>query len=151
MTIRESTELWEKTYLSGSIIGYDILQTADGEYVIAGAATGNLTGDKGYEALLIKTDNLGVAAQECQLNEQELEFKIYPNPFHYSTTFELPREAISQQITLRLFDTAGRLVRMDTFKGAAFDFAAPELPTGLYFYQIAIDEKQAAKGKLVIY
>lgn len=143
--------LWEKTYLSSSIMGYDILQTADGEYIIAGATTGNLTGDKGYEALLIKTDSLGVPAQECQLNEPDMELKIYPNPFHYSTTIELPGEAPSQQITFALFDTAGRLIRRDTFTGVVFDFAAPGLPTGIYFYQIRIGEKQTARGKLVIY
>lgn len=143
--------LWKKKYHSGSIIGYDILQTADGEYIIAGATNSNLTGDKGYEALLIKTDSPGVPAQECQFNEQDIELKIYLNPFRYSTTFELPGEATPQPITFLLFDTAGRSVRRDTFSGSAFDFAAPDLPTGIYFYQIRIDEKQTAKGKLVIY
>lgn len=133
--------LWEKKYLSGNI-GFDILRSADGEYIITGS-TGN--------AFLIKTDSLGVPEQECHLNEQDIELKIYPNPFHYSTTIELPGEATLQPVTFSLFDTAGRLVRRDTFSGSAFDFTAPDLATGIYFYQIKINEKQAATGKLVIY
>ncbi len=140
--------IWEKNYGAPSkSLGYDILQTADGEYIIAGAL---LTGTKGYEVYLIKTDNLGVPTLDCKPTGK-LGVKVYPNPFRSSTTFELQGAESQGLFQFSLFDASGRLASSGFYTGPAFEFQADGFPTGFYVFQIKTQQGKTRQGKLVIY
>ncbi len=75
------------------------------------------------------------------------EFSLYqnfPNPFNPSTTidYDLP---VSSHVTLKIFDILGREIEtlVDEFQQAGNHSAQflsnAELPSGVYFYQLAID------------
>ena len=80
--------------------------------------------------------------QECRLEPN------YPNPFNASTvlSYQLP---VASNVTLRVYDTAGRLVEtlVDGWRSAGvheLTFDASHLPSGMYVYRI-----QARKGASV--
>jgi len=83
----------------------------------------------------------------------------YPNPFNPSTSiaFELPR---GMQVSLRIFDVAGRLVRelvreelgaglhRVTWNGA--DQAGLRQPSGVYFYQLVTPDRVATRSMTLV-
>ncbi|MCF8246651.1 MAG: T9SS type A sorting domain-containing protein [Saprospiraceae bacterium] len=140
--------IWEKNYGAPSqSLGYDIWQAEDGEYIIAGAL---LTGMKGYEVYLIKTDNLGVPTVDCNPAGQ-LGVKVYPNPFRSFATFEVKGIDSEDIIQLSLFDVSGKLVSHNSYAGPTFDIQVEGFPTGLYVFQIKTEQGKTKQGKLVIY
>jgi hypothetical protein len=78
----------------------------------------------------------------------------YPNPFNPETTieFSLP---MTQQVTLKIYDVQGReiytLVNATLPAGThKINFAAPELPSGVYFYTINTEKLTETKKLLLL-
>ncbi len=71
-------------------------------------------------------------------------YPSYPNPFNATTMirYGLPT---ADQVSLMVYDTAGRLVTtlVDDWQGAGnqqVDFNGSDLPTGLYFYRLRVGQ-----------
>ncbi len=74
---------------------------------------------------------------------------VYPNPFFESTTFEI--EGIeNEELSFKVYDLYGRLMRSDRFRGAKFDFYRHHLPAGLYVYQIEMQGQLISSGKITV-
>ncbi len=78
----------------------------------------------------------------------------YPNPFNSSTrlTYSIPKPGL---VTLKLFDIAGRQVRLldDGYRKAGrygFTLQAGELPSGEYILQVSCDKKQEHQKLLLL-
>jgi hypothetical protein len=78
----------------------------------------------------------------------------YPNPFNPATTigFDVPQRA---DVRLEVFDVAGR--RIATVVDASFapgrhtvSFDAQQLPSGVYFYRIAMGDFQQVRSMLLV-
>lgn len=78
-----------------------------------------------------------------------VEVKVYPNPFSNQATFEVDG-AEGEELTLRLFDGTGRLVRNETFTGNQLLFERQGLRDGIWFFQILAEGQQVGSGKLII-
>lgn len=86
----------------------------------------------------------------------ETEFELqqnYPNPFNESTTipYELPENA--EQITLTIFDVAGRKIEshdIDPSAQGTFEFQAKNLASGMYFYRMEVDGDRKTKKMILI-
>jgi len=78
----------------------------------------------------------------------------YPNPFNPTTTipFELGKK---QQVTLRIFDTTGRLVSTLINEEMAagyheFRFDGANISSGTYFFQLTVDGKNITKQMTLV-
>ncbi|HEY9165327.1 MAG TPA: T9SS type A sorting domain-containing protein [Candidatus Kryptonia bacterium] len=90
---------------------------------------------------------------------QPLTFELYqnyPNPFNPSTIISYQLSGVSH-VTLRMFDALGRevaeLVNEKQTPGkheVIFDAGARKLGSGVYFYELIVDEKRYMKKMLVI-
>ena len=92
---------------------------------------------------------------DCGLNAshdiKDVEIQLYPNPNHGSFTidFELTKEA---NVRLRLYDALGKMVEninRNSVTGRFVQAMEPNIPAGVYFMQIAIDNHLVTK-KVVI-
>ena len=107
--------LWTRTY-GGTLWdwGRSVLRTEDGGYAIAGFTES--FGAGGYDFYLIKTDSLGQVVGITE-NHESRKSKIekrkslqnQPNPFQRSTLISYSL-AVPAQVTLEIYDIAGRLV-----------------------------------------
>ena len=77
----------------------------------------------------------------------EMTTNIYPNPFTSSTTFELNKELKNAQ--LKLFDVLGKEVRSIYFSANKISLEREKLESGIYFYQISLENKIVSSGKLM--
>jgi uncharacterized repeat protein (TIGR01451 family) len=75
---------------------------------------------------------------------------VYPNPFVETTTLQLCEYDGETPVRLELFDTNGRLVRVDQYQESRPQFRRQGLPKGIYFFRISGEQLQTATGKLVI-
>jgi len=77
----------------------------------------------------------------------------YPNPFNPTTkiSFQLPVAGFS---SLKIFDILGREMKtlVNEFKQAGYynvDFNASDFPSGVYFYQLSVDNEKIAIKKML--
>ncbi|MBK6911353.1 MAG: carboxypeptidase regulatory-like domain-containing protein [bacterium] len=78
----------------------------------------------------------------------------YPNPFNATTVLEFTVPSTAW-VTLSVFDIAGRIVTVLTEKSYApglhkLDFAAGDLPSGIYFAHIAVGDFKATQKIMLI-
>ncbi|MFK7933538.1 MAG: T9SS type A sorting domain-containing protein [Saprospiraceae bacterium] len=74
---------------------------------------------------------------------------VYPNPFTEQATFKV--EGIdNQEITLRVYNAQGQLIRQQISTQSTFDFYKKGLIEGLYFFEMLIDNKVLNQGKLML-
>ncbi len=75
--------------------------------------------------------------------------RVYPNPFDETALFEL-ENVQANRLIFSLFDVNGRQVRQQIFNKNKFQFQRDDLPSGVYFFQIATPDGAIAKGKVVL-
>lgn len=81
-------------------------------------------------------------------------FQNYPNPFNYSTIIEY--EIIETcEIKLSLYDIFGRMIRvLDVGKKTPgvyrIEFTSNELATGIYYYELIINQNQKIVKKMIL-
>lgn len=88
-----------------------------------------------------------VAAQDISV--QDLEVKVYPNPFRTTTSF-LIEKVKPQAVRLHLYDLSGRLIRIENYDRTNFQFEKAGLLDGLYTYQLILADGRMAHGKITI-
>ncbi len=88
--------------------------------------------------------NLGI-----EENSQEI-ISVYPNPVAGNGTLKLSgAEALSGEVTIRIYDVAGSLVLILSSKSLPEEIHLPELYSGMYFMDVQ-NEKQEVKGIRIV-
>ncbi|MCO6475943.1 MAG: hypothetical protein J5I94_04940, partial [Phaeodactylibacter sp.] len=87
------------------------------------------------------------------IREEELpegvRIEAYPNPFREECTVEVKGMEVGEGMFL-LYDSQGRQVRQEAFRGSRLGFRREGLPAGLYFFTILADGRPVGAGKAVI-
>ena len=76
------------------------------------------------------------------------EISIYPNPFSTETTFIIS-DTYNNSL-LNIFDSYGKLIRVEQINNSIFNFNREDLSAGIYFYQILSKNGYITMGKLLI-
>ncbi len=74
--------------------------------------------------------------------------RAFPNPFSESIHFEL--KGLNQTVELRVFDLLGHELSKQYFHSSTFSFHRGNLNEGMYIYEISIEGKPLAIGKMMI-
>jgi len=79
---------------------------------------------------------------------ENLEVLVFPNPSNSTIYFELSSYE-NQNLQFSLFDLNGRRIDERPFIGPVYQYHPPNLPAGIYFYQIRSGTKLLSVGKLL--
>lgn len=81
---------------------------------------------------------------------ENLKFKISPNPFSEKIWLRITNrnEFTNERLELRIYDVLEREVYQSEIRNSQSEIY-PNLPSGVYFYQIISNRKSIARGKLV--
>lgn len=116
--------------------GASIISVDSNCYVVAGASM------QGY---YLKS-NCGLT-NTFSNSREEVKVKVYPNPATDFVHFEIQNDK-NFSYNLKLFDTVGRIVR-DININNEYRLERQNLPEGLYYYGIYVDEKLVRNGKFI--
>ncbi len=136
--------LWACTFGgSGDDYAYDVMQTADGNYLVAGET--HSFGTNVWDAWLLCLEGFPIGVKP-RLNVEPVSFSllsVYPNPFNLTTAvrFALPRFT---QVKLEVFDINGRCVKaagLPLIRGYPpgtheITFDGSGLPSGIYIISL---------------
>ncbi|MBM3330451.1 T9SS type A sorting domain-containing protein [candidate division WOR-3 bacterium] len=143
----DGSAMWTRTFGDGPYDeGRSVQQTADGGYVVTG-----LTRSFGVvenDVYLIKTDSLGnVAVAEPKANPTRapaLSLTCEPNPCRGATRVSFtPTTSSSKPLTLRMYDSQGRMVLSREVSTSSFPLSTSDLPAGAYFIRCEISGEHA--------
>lgn len=79
----------------------------------------------------------------------ELQVTVYPNPFEEATTLHL-KGVPEQTKEFRLVDLTGRVIQRVNFNDNQLELSRNNLPTGIYFYSILMNNQILDSGKLIL-
>jgi hypothetical protein len=136
-TDADGDTLWTRTFGdTADEDGRSVQQTADGGFLVAGWI--NSFGAGGYDVYLIKTDSLGnVGIEEpwaSPARAPAVSLSCEPNPSSGTTRISLtPQAASSKPLTLRMYDSQGRMVLSREVSTSSFPLSTSDLPSGAYF------------------
>jgi len=155
-TDASGNELWSRTYGDYNDEGFScVREVGDGGYIVSGGA--NSYGN-GSEVYLLKIDRQGGFSSvysnvEVTLQDFQLE-NNYPNPFNNQTMikYHLPKNSFVQLNVYNIQgQLAGTIVNKYQRSGSYIvTFIAKDLPSGLYFYQLKIDNISDTKRMLLL-
>ncbi len=146
--------IWTKTFGGGDHdAGYDVRQTPDGGYIIAGYTSSY--GSGGSDVWLIKTTSDVNPIYEDNIdNTSDYDLhQNYPNPFNPSTTIEFDIHS-SGFVSLKVYNIVGQevaiLVNKELSQGNhKVEWKPENLSSGLYFYKVETTGYQETK-KLIL-
>ena len=127
--------------------------TSDNGFIICGSTRFGAV--PSYKYLVIKTDSNGYASELVNVQHQSKNAEVfelyqnYPNPFNPTSTIKYSLQKNST-ITLSVFDVNGKKITEleKGVKESGFHYAefnGTNLPSGLYFYQLEINENVSSK------
>ena len=155
-TDENGDSLWTRTYGgSWQEMAYDIKETNDGGFVIAGYT--QTYGAGLFDFYLVKTDANGLLTGVENQNNHRIDFELYqnyPNPFNPSTRIQYQVPFISQ-VVLKIFDVLGNeiatLVNEEKPAGGyEVEFNAEKLASGIYFYRLQVADFIQTKKMLLL-
>jgi hypothetical protein len=82
--------------------------------------------------LIAKTDQIN----STEINPDNLQIKVYPNPFQ--STFQLKIPNNSEVNSIQLFDVNGRIIR--DMNPLNYEFYFPDLNAGIYFLKLKFNQ-----------
>jgi len=115
-----------------------------------------LGGDAVYSArvmLGLDPDDYGVSyrlAEPVKQNNIENGIRVYPNPANNEITIEFVNYDNLQNAELQIYDLLGSLIFSRKLTENVTHISVAELQSGLYFYNIVVNNNCIAKEKLVI-
>jgi hypothetical protein len=126
--------------------GYSVRQTEDGGYVVAGQTYSFGAGLSDF--YLIKTDADGsVTVTEPKASPtraSSLSLTCEPNPCRGRTAVSLkPQTSSSKPLTLRMYDSQGRVVLTRQVSTSPFPLSTSNLPSGAYFLRLDAGNEHA--------
>ncbi|MBK9148230.1 MAG: T9SS type A sorting domain-containing protein [Flavobacteriales bacterium] len=170
-TTSEGDSLWMFAYFSvadgltdGTGRFYDVLPTADGGFIAAGAAYFSASGNNppgiSQDTWVVKVDSMGCIVPGCNnvgITEQATNLlgalHIFPNPAQGQATLQLtlPPGVGNGPFELTLMATDGRVVRRERIAGnVEHRLALDRQPSGMYYVHVADEGKWLTGGKLVL-
>jgi len=171
-TTSSGDSLWMFAYYSvadgltnGTGRFYDVLPTADGGFIAAGAAYFSATGNNppgiSQDTWVVKVDSLGCVVPGCNnvgITEQATNLlgaiTIWPNPAHEQTTIhlDLPPSVAHLPLQLSVVGIDGRIVIQQAWPRGVSDFSFPVsgFASGVYYVHVANEGKWLTGDKLVV-
>lgn len=149
--------IYEQSFLPGmdaaSFLSVNL--TFDGGFILGGYG-----GNSYPDYYIVKTDSLGFANPIGISNQQNiipddfLLYQNYPNPFNSETNirFKIP---ISSNVEISIFDVNGKTIK--TLVNSRLEagnykikFLANDLPSGIYFYRLSINDYVETRKMMLI-
>jgi len=152
----EGNEIWRRQYgyENDHLLSKCIIQTSDSGYIFGADRTQFM-----YKFDVIKTDKLGNVTVSIKNNNITLpsDFELYqnyPNPFNPSTTISFSLKK-SSFVKLKVFDITGKEIKVlinERKQAGSYEmtFDATNLPSGVYFYQIEVDDFNEVKKMVLL-
>jgi hypothetical protein len=94
-------------------------------------------------------DSFVVVVSTKEIQWPGAQIRVYPNPFTFSTNFEI-KGVEAKEFALQILDAQGRTLKTDYFNQTNYQLFRHQLPTGFLFYRLTADGKPVAGGKLVV-
>ena len=120
--------------------------------------TGFSIGSKGYISCgtcgtnlndLWEFGNASIGIDESRSNENAVE--IFPNPIREQATIHLVSKTIIQNAEIRVFDLSGKLMKIvKDISENNIIISSDDLLNGTYLYQVLVDNKKFAAGKIIV-
>lgn len=103
-----------------------------------------------YRAQIVLTNGQMITSDESSiLYVLPNEVLFYPNPVSQSTGINLLSNDLVGA-TVDIYDTSGRLIISQIINNNEGFVNTSDLPSGIYFYQVSVDGKRTASGRIVI-
>jgi hypothetical protein len=83
------------------------------------------------------------------IENPKADISVYPNPFTHSTTISIDGMDIKDG-SFKLYDSLGRLVRMENMNNNSLGFYKKDLDSGVYFFSVEDGGVLVSNGKLVV-
>jgi hypothetical protein len=80
----------------------------------------------------------------------DLEYRLYPNPFYSSTTFEISTSSDLKNSTLEIFDLLGRKLKTIKIQSATTTVHRDNLLPGIYIFQLQAETQTIGSGKFIV-
>lgn len=144
---------------------YDVLPTADGGFIAAGAAYFSASGNNppgiSQDTWVVKVDSMGCVVPGCNsvgITEQATNLldaiSIFPNPASGQATVQLslPPSVGNGPLQLSLVAMDGRVVMQEALPNgvSAFSFPVSGFASGVYYVHVANEGKWLTGGKLIV-
>jgi len=169
-TTSEGDSLWMFAYYSqhdsltdGTGRFYDVLPTADGGFIAAGAtyfsASGNNPQGISQDTWVVKVDGLGCIVPGCNtvgITEQATNLldalSIYPNPAHEQITIalDLPQSVANKTLEVSIVAMDGKVVLRQALSASPNTLSLTGITPGLYHLHITSGGIWLTGGKLVV-
>ena len=147
-------ELWtykNTTGIDGQV--NSIRQSKDGGYIAAGSYY-TINTDNNFWLIKLKRDPTNIHEENYNLIGYYNLYQNYPNPFNPVTTikYQVPKSGL---ITLKIYDILGQEVTtlVNENKVIGFfevNFDASRLPSGVYIYQLRVNDFIASKKMILL-
>ncbi len=89
-----------------------------------------------------------VSTDEILLDGVE-DVNVYPNPFVDQATVEVVADRKLKDLSFKLYDVSGRMLRNESFTGMTYQLNRSGLTSGMYFYKIESQGIPVSSGKLL--
>ena len=80
---------------------------------------------------------------------EDIDVKLYPNPFRQTATIEIQGE-VFDQLQVHIYSVDGQLLKTYQGSGNQLQLERSNLPTGIYFYQLIGDDQLISRGKFIV-
>lgn len=104
--------------------------------------------ENGCDSLVVTNISI-LTANDFDKLQSSIEILTFPNPFRFSTRFELNGGGSSTG-TILLYNANGEKVHEKLFQESTFILERSDLPAGVYYFKLIIDETVVKPGKIVI-